>query len=340
MIAMRPMLSTIRIVPAVILALLLAACTTHLASPGPSVQAPAMTDGFFTMADGARLPYRRWMPPAGTPLRAVVLALHGMNDSRDAWEYPAPDFAAAGIAVYAPDQRGFGAAPGRGYWPGSQALVDDARQMAALMAARYPHLPLILMGESMGGAVLMKLATEPDAPAHVRYVLVAPAVWGRQDMNWAIRAALWVTYRLLPGLRLSGAGAHRVASDNREALIRLSEDPLTLLETRVDAIHGLVDLMGSAQRAAAHFRAPALFLYGGHDELVPKRAMAATWRALPAGARLAFYPHGYHLLLRDLDRKVPIDDIIAWIEDPAAPLPSGAGETAREWLAERALIHR
>ena len=39
---------------------------------------------------------------------AVVLALHGMNDSRDAWEYPAPDFAAHGVAVFAPDQRGFG----------------------------------------------------------------------------------------------------------------------------------------------------------------------------------------------------------------------------------------
>ena len=339
---MRPMLSTIRIVLPVIVLLALAGCVSRLATPGPAVQAPVMTDGYFVMADGARLPYRTWMPPDGAAPRVVILALHGMNDSRDAWEYPAPDFAKAGMAVFAPDQRGFGAAPGRGRWAGTKGLVDDARQMAGLLAERYPHTPLVLMGESMGGAVLMKLATSPDPPPDMRYVLIAPAVWGRDDMNWFMRASLWVVYRLLPGLKLTGQGTNIVASDNREALIRLSEDPLTLLKTRVDAIHGLVDLMGSAQAAAAHFRAPALFLYGGHDELVPKRAMAATWRALPqvghsGKERLAFYPHGYHLLLRDLARAVPIGDIIAWIDHPSAPLPSGADRAAAAWLAHDGL---
>ena len=55
---------------------------------------------------------------AGWHTLAVVLALHGMNDSRDAWEYPAPDFTAAGIAVFSPDLRGFGATTTRALWPG------------------------------------------------------------------------------------------------------------------------------------------------------------------------------------------------------------------------------
>ena len=44
---------------------------------------------------------------------------------------------------------------------------------------RYPQAKLILMGESMGAAVLMCLATELDPPPADGYVLVAPAVWGR-----------------------------------------------------------------------------------------------------------------------------------------------------------------
>ena len=39
------------------------------------------------------------------------------------------------------------------------------------------------MGESMGAAVLMVLATEPHAPHVEGYVLIAPAVWGRAEMN-------------------------------------------------------------------------------------------------------------------------------------------------------------
>ena len=85
-----------------------------------------------------------------------------MNDSRDAWEYPAPEFAARGIAVFAPDQRGFGATSVRGYWPGTQALVDDAREMALLLRRRFPRARLIVMGESMGAAVLMCLAAAPS----------------------------------------------------------------------------------------------------------------------------------------------------------------------------------
>ena len=79
----------------------------------------------FVMPDGTRLPYREWLP-AGPPT-AVVLALHGMNDSRDAWEYPGPDFAAGGIAVFAPDQRGFGAtthAAGSGRAPTASPTIS------------------------------------------------------------------------------------------------------------------------------------------------------------------------------------------------------------------------
>lgn len=318
----------------VLVALALSACAVRLDPPGPSVMAPEMGAQAFIMPDGVRVPYRAWLP-AGPP-RAVMLALHGFNDSRDAFALSAPLFAAAGIAVYSPDQRGFGATTARGFWPGSAALVNDARWMALLLHHMHPSLPLYLLGESMGGAVLILLATAPDPPPAAGYILAAPAVWGRADMSMFYRALLWFAWKTVPGLHLSGAGLVK-ASSNRAALEVLGRDPLTILETRVDVIHGLVDLMSRAQAAARQFDVPALVLYGAHDELVPKRAMGAMWRAIPqrAPVRLAYYAQGYHLLLRDLDRGLPIGDIIAWIRAPEAPLPSGADLTARAWLARR-----
>ena len=293
----------------------------------------AETDDAFTMPDGACLPYRAWLP-AGEP-SAVLLALHGMNDSRDAFEYPAPDFTAAGFALFSPDQRGFGATGSRGFWPGTEGLVADARAMAGLLRARYPHAKLILMGESMGAAVLMRAATSGDPPPADGYVLIAPAVWGRAEMNILLRALLWTAANTVPGWRVTGSGVVSVrASDNREALVRLSTDPLTLHGTRLDALSGLVDLMDAALGAAQRFNAPALFLYGGQDQLVPGRATATTWRALPDGPVRAFYPGGYHLLLRDLARAVPIGDIVTWIDHPdRGGLASGADKAAATWLA-------
>ena len=59
------------------------------------------------------------------------------------------------------------------------------------------------------------------------------------------------------------------------------------------------------------------------DELIPDKATTATWRGLPEGPVRAFYPAGYHLLLRDHERITPIDDIRFWIRHPGMPLPSG-----------------
>jgi alpha-beta hydrolase superfamily lysophospholipase len=319
----------------ILLAVLMAVagCVEHLAPPGPAIQAPRETQDAFVMPDGMRLPYRTWLPE-GEPT-AVILALHGMNDSRDAWEIPGPELATNGVAMFSPDQRGFGGTADRGYWPGTPALVDDARSMAVLLRRRYPHAKLILMGESMGAAVLMCLAASAEPPPADSYILVAPAVWGRAEMNVFLRTGLWVLANVVPGMKVTGSIAAKVASDNREAIRRLSTDPLTIHGTRFDTIRGLVDLMDAALDAAPRFQGRSLFLYGGKDELIPDRATAATWRGLPSGPRLAFYPGGYHLLLRDVERMTPVDDILAWIYRPGDPLPSGADRAAEAWLSKQ-----
>ena len=310
----------------------LSACTAELEPPGPAVMRAAETADAFVMPDGMRLPYREWLPKG--PPKAVVLALHGMNDSRDAWEIPAPEFTANGIAIFAPDQRGFGATASRGYWPGTEGLVDDAREMTRLLRQRYRGVPLYLMGESMGAAALMVMATDPSAPKVEGYVLVAPAVWGRAEMNIFLRGVLWVASNTVPGMLLENRGYVKiVASDNHAALVRLSNDPLTIHKTRVDATRGLVDLMDAALAAAPAFHDRALFLYGGKDDLVPKKATLATWRALPStGPRRAYYPERYHLAMRDLERETVIGDVISWMKFPGVALPSGADQAAVEWV--------
>ena len=46
--------------------------------------------------------------------------------------------------------------------------------------------------------------------------------------------------------------------------------------------------------------------------------------------RVAAYTSGYHMLLRDLQAKVVLGDIAAWIGDPGGPLPSGADREGRD----------
>ena len=149
-------------------------------------------------------------------------------------------------------------------------------------------------------------------------------------MTLFMRMGLWLGASFMPDVEVSSSPA----SDNPASVIRLERDPLTIHGTPLSTLYGLLNLMEEASAAAAHFTVPALFMYGAHDELIPKEATLATWRAVRGGShRLAFYPNGWHLLLRDIDRATPIGDAIAWIHDHAAPLPSGMDLNALARLA-------
>ena len=223
----------------------LAGCVAAGAGRMPMDQTPfPKPDLSFTLRDGFVLPARHWLPPAGTHWRGVILALHGFADSRDAWEYPAPGFAAVGYAVIAPDQRGFGATADRGIWAGTTTMVDDAQDLASQLRRRYPAQRLIVMGESMGGAVALCLAARPANTVDAT-VLLAPAVWGRAQMGPAMVGLLSVANGVAPGWVLSGSDVPKdiAASDNREALIRLFEDPLTERASRVLALQQALDAL-------------------------------------------------------------------------------------------------
>ena len=167
-------------------------------------------------------------------------------------------------------------------------------------------------------------------------ILSAPAVWARDTMPFYQRGALWLAARLIPWAKFTGEGLGVQASDNIEMLRGLGRDPLFIKETRVVAIEGLTDLMSEALDGGAALKAPALVLYGEKDEVVPPDPTLRFWRSLPEGGesqRLALYPDGWHMLLRDLQAEVVLADIEAWIAERDAALPSGADIGAPQDLA-------
>ena len=309
---------------------------------GAFVSDPRLTETALIAADGFELPIRRWLPPAvadgAEQPRAVVVALHGYNDYSNAFEGAGQAFAAAGIATYAYDQRGFGATRERGIWPGKATLIADLKTAVGTVRAHHPGVPIYLMGESMGGAVVLAAMTGPDAPDVNGTILVAPAVWGRQAMGFFPRAALWVSYNLVPGWVVHPPKNLGIRpSDNVEMLRALSRDPLVIKGSRIDALEGLTDLMGAALDAAARLDVPSLVLYGAHEQVLPPKPVRRALNAFEASGRhvVAVYPDGYHMLLRDLNGRLVVNDIVSWIADPEIPLASGADRNPRALVAAK-----
>ncbi|MBU1539226.1 MAG: lysophospholipase [Alphaproteobacteria bacterium] len=323
----------IRAWAALFLMLTLAGCATPAIqpplTPPPGFAGPALEARTLLMDDGARLPLARWAPEGGEPW-AVIIALHGMNDSRASFRLAGPWWAERGIETWAIDQRGFGAAPGRGVWAGQARMTEDLRTAVALARVRHPRAVIAVAGESMGGAVAVAAFGSDRPPAADRVVLLAPAVWGWSAQGPVNSAGLWIAARAL-GDRAVDAPEWAVralpASDNRMELIRNYRDPNSLISTRFDALYGLVDLMETASLGLGDIRAPTLLLYGAHDNVIrPDPMRRALERAGERpGFRTGYYPEGWHILNRDLQAEVMYRDVEAWLRDAASPLPSGAG---------------
>lgn len=293
---------------------------------GPAIAEPLLTDHAARMPDGATLAVRT--TKAHGPCRAILIALHGMNDYGTFIEDAAEDWSRQGIETLAVDQRGFGQSPLVGRWVGEDGFVNDLETIVRLAAQRYSGVPLYVLGESMGGAVTMLAASRDQLPGVSGIILSAPAVLGRQALGWFPSFALDLTASLFPGFSPSGHGLGIRPSDNEPMLAALSRNPLVLKGTRLDTVYGLVDLMDAALNRGGTDAIPTLFLYGAKDEIIPKTPtsqLLSRYSRFHRGAswRFVYYPNGWHLLTRDLQAPTVIADIATWIFDQDAPLPSG-----------------
>jgi len=304
-----------RLIAAALLAGALAACAGGAADPrapltGTLMNAtPPTPDGenqietqppqTLRLTGAAQSPVAHW--PAQGAARAVILGLHGYGDyGASTFGRAAAAWSARGIAVYAPDQRGFGRAPGWQRWPGAGTLIADAGAMFAAVQARHPGMPVFVAGHSMGGAVALAAAGEGHLPGAAGLILLAPAVWGGDDLGPHLRASAWLAALVVPDVRWTGRGLVQIhPSDNDVMLRALSRDPLHYAAPSGREFLGLVRLMDRAVAAAPHVDAPALVVLGAHEDVVDP----ATVRALPGRLRgpadFAYVPDGWHMLLRD-----------------------------------------
>ena len=249
--------------------------------------------------------------PEDGELRGVILAVHGYGDhGTSTFEVAAKDWTPLGIRTYAYDQRGFGRNPSNSDWPGSDALIDDLAKVTDLIQKKHPEVSLTLVGHSMGGGVIAAALGEgrvkPD-----RAVLLAPALWGGENLSPFLRAVAHTANLFFPNKRWTGDGIVSIqASDNIEMLRGLGRDPLYVRNPSSREFVGLIRIMDRAVSSAPNVTTPILVAYGANDEVVPEEPIQAAFEKFSGPKEYQKIETGWHMLLRDLEGKV-VRDLVA-----------------------------
>ena len=117
-------------------------------------------DVWFESSDGVKL--HGWHCPVEKP-RAVVLFAHGNGGNvADRWPKYRLFTARLGVTIMSFDYRGYGQSEGR---PSEKGLLDDARAARKFLAAKagVNESEIVLLGQSLGGAVMVDLAANDGA---------------------------------------------------------------------------------------------------------------------------------------------------------------------------------
>ena len=96
--------------------------------------------------------------------------------------------------------------------------------------------------------------------------------------------------------------------------------------TRIDVLYGVSNLMDRAALASSEVPGDILLLYGKQDDIIPAVPTCQLLERLSHNGttRLSavIYEQGYHMLTRDLQAGLVLEDIATWIlehEKPGIP---------------------
>jgi alpha-beta hydrolase superfamily lysophospholipase len=275
-----------------------------------------MSEELLTTRDGCSLALRRW--PAAAAPRGQVLIVHGLGEHAARYDPVAAALNAEGWAVLGFDQRGHGRSSGRrGTLARADSLLDDLARVID-HAATAPG-PRVLLGHSMGGAVVARFVAEALAAQPAAWsrpvdglVLSSPALQTRLSA-WQ-RLQLAVGERLLPDLaQRNGIDSHQLSHD--EAVVQAYDaDPLVHDRISARLARFIIDAGPAVRAAAPRWAVPTLLMWGGADTIVPPAGSRAFAAAAPARVLTSFEFDGMrHEIFNETERAGVLMRLLQWL---------------------------
>ncbi|WLH25195.1 alpha/beta hydrolase [Pseudomonas sp. FP215] len=300
---------------------------------------------WLTANDHTRLYVNQWIPDI--PPRAVVMLSHGMAEHGGRYARLAQALCAAGLGVYALDQRGHGRTAEAGTVglyaesDGWNKVVGDLASLNQHIGQQHPGLRIILLGHSMGSYISQAYLLHHSASLH------GAILSGSNFQPVALYRAAQIIARIeraRQGLRgrsalidfLSFGSFNKAFKPNRTAFDWLSRDPVEVDKYINDPLCGFrctnqlwIDLLGGLQQiskvsnlAQIDPGLPILVMGGDCDPVSEGKRLKNLAHALrEAGCQhvqLTLYPQARHEVFNETNRDEVTADLLAWLDQALA----------------------
>lgn len=297
---------------------------------------------FYPDASNAGQIYAQIWLPEGHP-RAILQIVHGINDYGGRYEDMARYFTERGFVVAAEDHMGHGHTVPPGRERGSLAerdgwgnMLRDILGLTLRLEGRWPHLPIFLMGHSMGsfavrcivmgyerpwaGVILSGTGCNPPAIYKLGDAVCAWAALfrGRHGRSPLVRALAFGGY----AAKFPGEGTMAWLSRDLSVGQSFLADPMQNFKPDIqlyrEMFRGMSYMDDPDNYAHINIATPILLVSGDQDpvghmgkdpELVYRRLLAAG-----CDAELILYPGGRHEMFMETNKEQFFADVAQWVE--------------------------
>ncbi len=275
-----------------------------------------------------------WKTPM--PANIVVVCMHGLGLCARAYKPLGKELSANGIDGFGVNVRGFG--PDRGK-PERAKLdciqtVNDVTELLRKIHQEQPDYKVFLVGESMGGALAIRIAAEN--PTLVDGVVCSAPAWKLLKMRQTTVKGVFELFLFAGNPGPAGRAVIHQATTDPELTAHWLTDPSHKLKLSFKEATAFLSFISKTDTYAKRLTKPVLVVQGLDDHLVSPKAVAALFRDIPSDHKTFLIDgKGEHLVLEEGRSSPPlIEKLIAWMKTDST---SQSGPAAIEVVNDQQL---
>ena len=269
-------------------------------------------ESVWNTPDGWSLAWSEWAPDDEP--RACIVLVHGLGEHYQRYQHVVNRYLTNGFAVIAFDHRGHGKSSGqRGHIPSFQAAVRDIDHFVTYAKSKFPGVPCILHGHSMGGGFVLYYGFK--MPGKVNGIVsTSPSLAPAEPLpKWKVAAGK-VMSKLLPSFALANGLKLQGLSQDAAVVSAYQKDPYT--HDRVSAALGsqILDCGKWMLRQKGAYAQPLLLIHGTHDQLTNHKASEQFSQQISGDITFVPWADGFHELHNEPFQTQVLQTIIDWLE--------------------------
>ena len=266
--------------------------------------------------DGISFFVEGWEPEDGKP-KALVLLVHGLGEHVARYAHVGRVLSDAGYALVGFDLRGHGRSGGpRGHSSSLDAYMQDIRQFAQRMEAKYPGMPRFLYGHSLGGLLALVYAIQRGGQLK-GVIATGPALRSSLQEQKAKVALVRLLGSILPTMTVqSGLDAASISRDT--AIVEAyKKDSLVHYSTSLGFGKAALSAIDFCFAHAKEFPVPLLILHGIADKIAyasGSEEFAELVRLAGKDVTLKLWDGLYHEVHNEPEKEEVFRYMIAWLD--------------------------